>query len=174
VPDADAGGEAYSNRTVIGSDTYLGASDEAIWWFGLFGLVGGCVATSCPVVLYLGNAVEVTLVDEHGAPASARGEVRVTRSQSLWTLPFDCQAGITADLNDLDCNNGVLTLEPLYNPDDTIDVVFKLGDDSWLEPFRVKLTVKSRVVHEGDCEQTVYDGTAESVVVPAEARLDQG
>jgi hypothetical protein len=113
----------------------------------------------------------VALVDEQGAAARARGEVRDSGHQ---TLPFDCGSAPEADFNDIDCVNGVLQLNPLYNANATIDVVFKLGDGSWGEPYRVQLKVEKQVVHEGDCEQTVYQGTTEPVIVPAEARLDKG
>jgi hypothetical protein len=143
----------------------------------LVGLMGfawgyvGCVGTTCPAVLYLGKEVQVALVDERGAPARARGEVRYSNHQ---TLRFDCGIALEAEINDLNCVNGILELAPVNGPSDTIDVVFKLGEDSWTEPYRVKLKVESELVHEGDCEQTVYNGTTEPVVVPAQARLDNG
>jgi len=117
-----------------------------------------------------GKNVQLALVDEQGTPVSARGEVRYSHHQ---TLPFDC--GVPeAEPNDIDCVNGVLTLAPAYSPDDTIDIVFKLGDGSWADPYRVQLKVKSDLVGEGDCEQTVYNGTTEPVIVPAEARVTNG
>ena len=90
------------------------------------------------------------------------------------TQPFDCGLAPEADINDINCVNGVLELGPVYNPSDTINVVFKLDEGSWAEPYRVQLKVEAQVVHEGDCEQTIYQGTTEPVIVPAEAKLDNG
>jgi hypothetical protein len=129
------------------------------WLLGLVWGYVGCSSVSCPH--YVGKTVQLALVDDRGAPTGARGEVRYS---AYGTRPFDCTQ----------CVNGVLQLWPVHGPSDTVDVAFTLGDGSWSDPYRVQLTVNEEVVHDRHCEQTVYQGTTEPMVVPAEARLDNG
>jgi hypothetical protein len=129
------------------------------WLLGLVWGYVGCSSVSCPH--YIGKTVPLALVDERGAPVGARGEVL---SSAYKTQPFDCTQ----------CVNGVLHLWPVLSPSDTVDIVFMLGDGSWSDPYRVQLTVHEEVVHDLHCEQTVYQGTTVPMVVPAEARLDNG
>jgi hypothetical protein len=140
---------------------------------GLLGLVWGC-GKECAPIGCAGKNVRVALVDEHDAPAGARGEVRYSNHQ---TRSFDCGLAPEADINDINCVKDVLELDPVYGSNDTIDVVFKLRDGSWAEPYRAQLKVERQFVPSpGDegCECSFSQGTAEPVIVPAEARLSKG
>ena len=144
-------------------------------WFlaGLLSAAGGLVGCddSCTDLPCLGRNVEVALVDESGDPVAARGEIRYSRHQGGL---FDCTVAPTSTAQDVDCENDTLLLGPAFNDDDELDIRFELGDGSFSDWQPVPLTVERVVladVNGPDCDCTVWNGTAEPVIVPADAQL---
>jgi hypothetical protein len=118
----------------------------------------------------LGKKVSVELVDEDGKRVPARGELSYA---SHSTKVFDCTRTPDSYRGDYPCEDGVITLEPVYNRDDTIKVRFELEDGTSTDWQPVELTIETRVrpdVNGPDCDCTVYDGTTEPVIVPEAAR----
>lgn len=139
----------------------------------------------------LSLAPSLSLVDEFGQPASARGETRTSQAP-LATQPFDCNLDrgpsgradgpgwpFPADAGPgAACQDGIVK-PPVFtlNPRDTVDVRFELADGSisdW-QPVDIELTKHTDPDFNGpDCPCTWYDGTAAPIVVPADARLPEG
>jgi len=143
---------------------------EAYLVMGLGALAVGCSTLNCNAAGCLGQSVSLELVDAAGEPAvGARGQVAYRHHQDQ---AFDCSVKPTAQLNDIDCEDGVLTLDPVYNDDDTIEVRFEREDGSFTEWQPVELAIEERVLRDfngPDCDCTVRDGTTKPVTVPADA-----
>lgn len=133
---------------------------------GLGALMAGCGTTSCSDVGCLGQRVSVELVDDAGKHVAARGDLSYARHS---TEPFDC----TLPSDGYRCEDGVLTLPPVYNPDDTIKIRFQQEDGTVTDWQPVELDIQQRVLSDFNgpgCDCTVYDGTTEPVTVPEAAR----
>ena len=138
---------------------------------GLCALLAGCVTHECDAAGCVGKRVSVELVDDAGERVvTARGELAYSKHS---TKPFDCTRSPDAYRNDVACEDGVLALDSVYNPDDTIKVRFELPDGTATEWQPVELRIEKRVLADfngPDCDCTVYDGTTEPVTVPEAAR----
>jgi hypothetical protein len=136
---------------------------------GLVTLATGCMTTNCDDAGCVGKRVTVALVDDSGAPVNARGELSYAHH---WDRSFDCSLESNV-LNDADCEDGVLTLESVLNADDTLKVRFEREDGSVTDWQPVELKIEKKVHRDfngPDCDCTAYEGTAEPVLVPEEAR----
>jgi hypothetical protein len=136
---------------------------------GLCAWLAGCTQ-NCTDMGCLGHEVSVELVDDDGNRVPARGELSYS---SHSTQAFDCTRAPDPYRNDYPCEDGVITLDTVYNRDDTIKIRFELEDGSSTDWQPVELTIEKRVlpdVNGPDCDCTVYDGTAEPVIVPEAAR----
>jgi hypothetical protein len=130
----------------------------------------GCTTHYCTqkgCVVY----VEVALVDDAGDPVAARGEIRYTNRRAV---AFDCTVAPTATVNDVDCENGTVQMEPVYNEGDQLEIRFEPEDGSFSDWQPVPLTVGHRVFADfngDDCDCTALEGRAQPVTVPANAQL---
>lgn len=140
-------------------------------WLAGVGLTAqGCNLQSCTDMAAVGPPMRVAFVDDVGAPAMARGEVRYTHHRDS---TFDCSASLTGS-RPATCE---LDLEPLNNRTDAIAVRFRLDDDSFTDWIPVDLTIQSNTDPDFNgpgCGATTLSGTAKPVVVPEAARLPAG
>jgi hypothetical protein len=133
-------------------------------------LTAGCGTTNCSDVGCLGQRVSVELVDEAGNRVSARGDLSYSHHS---TEPFDCTLPSDGYRGRYRCEDGVLTLPSVHNPDTTIKVRFQQEDGTLTDWQPVELNIEKRVVSDFNgpgCDCTVYDGTTEPVTVPEAAR----
>jgi hypothetical protein len=144
---------------------------RAIAVIGLHALFAGCgESRECTLKGCRGPEVSVELVDDAAKPVAARGELAYS---SHSTKAFDCTRSPDPSRNDFGCQDGVITLDSVYNPDDTIEVRFELEDGTFTDWQSVDLSIEKEVLSDFNgpgCDCTVYHGTAEPVVVPAAAR----
>jgi hypothetical protein len=120
-----------------------------------------------------GEAIEIALVDEAGAPVAARGELRGLGSQE--PARFDCFDDPSASEAEVSCNDGLLYPSFVYDltPDTRVDLRFVLADGSWTEWQRLDLDVTSHTDPDFNgpgCACTWYEATTSPIVTPAAAR----
>jgi hypothetical protein len=130
---------------------------------------GACTAVGC-----LGRVLEVTLLDENGAAAPARGEFRDTAS-GYPAQEFDCSVDPDDTFNDLDCFDGTIRLDPFFvTPEMELEVRFQMAEGDYSDWESVALQITDRVIEDFNgpgCDCTVYDAFGSVVEVPAGARL---
>lgn len=138
---------------------------------GLGALVAGCDGLrSCDLAGCVGQEVSVELVDDAAKPVAARGELAYS---SHSTKTFDCTLSPDPYRNDFACQDGVIALDSVHNPDDTIKVRFELEDGGFTDWQPVELSIEQEVLADFNgpgCDCTVYNGTTEPVIVPEAAR----
>ena len=144
---------------------------RAIAIIGLGALFAGCGESRvCTLAGCIGQEVSVELVDDAAKPVAARGELAYS---SHSTKTFDCTKSPDPYRNDFACQDGVITLDSVHNPDDTIEVRFEREDGTFSDWQSVELSIESKVLSDFNgpgCDCTVYNGTAEPVLVPEAAR----
>lgn len=113
---------------------------RTLWVVGCLVVIGltaqGCNLQSCTDMAAVGPPVRVALVDDAGAPAVARGEVRYSHHRDS---TFDCSASLAGG-GEARCE---FDLEPLNNRTDTIALRFRLDDDSFTDWTPVDLNIQS-------------------------------
>jgi len=145
---------------------------------GLAGLLPACGADthSCTAKGCVGGPVDIQLVDDAGAPVSARGEYKTNRNSE--TRSFDCSVTPESSNLDADCTDGQVTVFPfIADPGTTLQFRFALADGSLTDWQGIRLDYESETDPDFNgpgCSCTWYNATSEPAVVPAEARLPEG
>ncbi len=137
-------------------------------------LLAACDSSECERADCSSDVVQIAFVDDAGDPVIAKGEYRALRGAVVaLQLAFDCSTEPGASDADGTCIDSELSVGPPWSADYAVEVRFALADGEFTDWQAVPLevtTVTDPDYNGPGCECSRYEGSAEPVVVPEEAR----